>query len=250
MNQPSERVQDIDRGKRLKAERARLGLSQSEIAKNVGVSKSSQVLYEKGNPPAADYLAAIIELGVDIFFVLTGKRGEDITPRPGTSVRKQDGTVLKVYEGEPQSEADRNPPGDDLISLPFYQDVAASAGPGAISPSDHADSVIAFGRSFLRDQGAVPEKCSVIWARGDSMAPTIPDASLLIVDLSQAEIANGCIMVINIGEDLLVKRIRRRLDGLVDLISDNPAYPPETIGPDMMRQLRVVGRVVYFCRTP
>lgn len=82
------------------------------------------------------------------------------------------------------------------------------------------------------------------------MSPTIPDASLLVVDHSQSEVANGCIMVINVGDDLLVKRVRRRIDGLIDLISDNAAYPTETLGPDTLQQLRVVGRVVYFCRTP
>lgn len=82
------------------------------------------------------------------------------------------------------------------------------------------------------------------------MQPAIPDGSLLVVDHSQTEVKNGHIMVINVGEDLLVKRIRRRLDGLIELISDNPAYAPETLGPDMMQQLRVVGRVVYFCRAP
>ncbi len=82
------------------------------------------------------------------------------------------------------------------------------------------------------------------------MSPTIPDAALLIIDHSQSEVSNGCIMVINVGDDLLVKRVRRRLDGLIDLISDNPAYPPETIGADRIQQLRIVGRVVYFCRTP
>lgn len=138
----------------------------------------------------------------------------------------------------------------DFIQLPFYQDVSASAGPGFAVQSEQPDSVIAFARRFLRDQGAAPEKCSVIRARGDSMAPTIPDASLLVVDHSQNEVANGCIMVINVGDDLLVKRVRRRLDGLVDLVSDNPAYPPETIGRDTIQQLRVVGRVVYFCRVP
>lgn len=82
------------------------------------------------------------------------------------------------------------------------------------------------------------------------MQPSIPDGSLLVVDHSQIDVKNGHIMVVNVGEDLLVKRIRRRLDGLIELISDNPAYPPETISRDALQQLRVVGRVVYFCRTP
>ena len=138
----------------------------------------------------------------------------------------------------------------DFIQLPFYQDLSASAGHGLAVPSEYPDSVIAFARHFLRDQGAAPDRCSVIRAKGDSMVPTIPDASLLVVDHSQIEISNGCIMVINVGGDLLVKRIRRRLDGLIELISDNPAYPPETIGRDTIEQLRVVGRVVYFGRVP
>lgn len=142
------------------------------------------------------------------------------------------------------------PSSSDFIQLPFYQDVSASAGRGLAVSSEQPDSVIAFTRHFLRDQGAIPDQCSVISARGDSMAPTIPDASLLVVDHSQNEVANGCIVVINVGDDLLVKRVRRRLDGLVELISDNPAYPPETIGRDTIEQLRVVGRVVYFCRVP
>ncbi|WP_310459606.1 LexA family transcriptional regulator [Ruixingdingia sedimenti] len=138
----------------------------------------------------------------------------------------------------------------DFIRLPFYRDVSASAGPGALAVSEQSDSVIAFARSFLRDHGAVPERCSIIRARGDSMSPTIPDASLLIVDHSQTEIANGCIMVLDVDGDLLVKRVHRRLNGMIDLVSDNPTYPPETLPPAALQQLRVIGRVVYFCRTP
>ena len=137
-----------------------------------------------------------------------------------------------------------------MIRLPVYREVRASAGPGAVPVAELADGIISFDRRFLREQGAVPEKCSVIWAHGDSMMPTIPDGSALIVDRSQTEVKNGSIMVIGVGDDLLVKRVRRRLDGLIDLISDNSAYAPETLGPDALQQLRVVGRVVYFCRTP
>ena len=138
----------------------------------------------------------------------------------------------------------------DFIRLPTYPEVRASAGPGAITTSELADGVMSFDPRFLRDQGATPEKCTVIWAHGDSMVPTIPDGSALIVDHSQTEVKNGSIMVIGVGEDLLVKRVRRRLDGLIDLISDNAAYQPETLGPDALQQLRVIGRVVYFCRIP
>lgn len=134
--------------------------------------------------------------------------------------------------------------------LPFYEDVRAAAGSGAAVISDAAHSVIGFARDLLRESGASPRDCTVIRAKGDSMTPTIPDGALLVVDHSQREIANGFITVIGIGDDLLVKRVRRRLDGMIDLISDNSAYAPETLGPAALQQLRIIGRVVYFCRTP
>lgn len=146
------------------------------------------------------------------------------------------------------SPATRDQP--SMIRLPVYGDVQAAAGRSSIPASEIAEGVMSFDRRFLRDQGAAPEHCSVIWAKGDSMTPTIPDGSALVVDRSQTTISNGCIMVIGVGDDLLVKRVRRRLDGLIELISDNSAYPPETLSPASLHQLRVVGRVVYFCRTP
>lgn len=138
----------------------------------------------------------------------------------------------------------------DMVRLPLYHGVAASAGPGLLVSEEHAEGAIAFRKTFLREKGASPDHCSVIRARGDSMMPTIPDGSLLVVDHSQIEISNGYIMVISLGDDVLVKRVRRRLDGLVDLISDNSTYAPETVTQDALQTLQILGRVVYFCRAP
>lgn len=140
-------------------------------------------------------------------------------------------------------------PSGGLVHLPLF-DIGASAGLGLPVGPEVQLGAVAFDSLFLRRQGARPDQCSIIAASGDSMQPAIPDGSLLVVDHSQKEVRNGHIMVINVGEDLLVKRVRRRTDGLIDLISDNPAYAPETLGPDALAQLRVVGRVVYFCRVP
>lgn len=247
--------QDIDRGDRIRSEREKLGYNLIDFAAKSGVSKGSQRLYEKGSAPTADYLVAIGELGADIVYVLTGRRGQDIEPRKGTSVRKLDGTVIATYEGSQNLDGGNELAVSELdhagfILLPMYDGVHASAGAGVTPISEHANAVLAFERQFLRDRGAVPDSCTVIKARGDSMTPTIPDGSLLVVDHSQREVANGYITVIGVGDDLLVKRIRRRLDGMVELISDNAAYAPEVIAADRLEQLRIVGRVIYFCRTP
>ena len=84
------------------------------------------------------------------------------------------------------------------------------------------------------------------------MEPTIPDGSILVVDHSQSTVEHGCIYVFNVSDRLLVKRARWRMDGKLDLVSDNTneVHPTETFAPDTVEQLRVVGRLVYFCRTP
>lgn len=137
-----------------------------------------------------------------------------------------------------------------MIRLPVYSEVEASAGPGAIPAAELADGIMALDRRFLRDQGAAPEHCAVIWARGDSMMPTIPDGSALVVDRSQVEVADGCIMVLNVAGSLLVKRVQRLTSGEIRLISDNRDYEPEVLAQHQLEQLRVIGRVVYFGRTP
>lgn len=67
-------MENLDRGQRIRSERERLGLSQAAFADQGGASRSSQLLYEKGKPPTADYLAAIARAGVDVEYVLTGSR--------------------------------------------------------------------------------------------------------------------------------------------------------------------------------
>lgn len=62
-------------GERLKAERERLDLSQEKLRDAAGVSKNTQINYEKdARSPDADYLAAVAAAGVDVLYVVTGQR--------------------------------------------------------------------------------------------------------------------------------------------------------------------------------
>lgn len=60
---------------RLREERERLGLSQTAMAACADVTKMSQINYEKGaRSPDAKYLDAIARAGVDVLYILTGRR--------------------------------------------------------------------------------------------------------------------------------------------------------------------------------
>jgi transcriptional regulator with XRE-family HTH domain len=65
----------IEIGRRLREERTRLELSQGDFARVGGVLSDAQGKYERGQrSPSALYLASLIEIGVDVLYVLTGDR--------------------------------------------------------------------------------------------------------------------------------------------------------------------------------
>lgn len=85
-------------GERLKEERVRLGLNQAEMAALGGVAKTSQFNYEKGErSPDAAYLVAVEAAGVDVLYVLTGKR----TPAPTSSLSDAELALLQRYRSMP-----------------------------------------------------------------------------------------------------------------------------------------------------
>ncbi|HHA2431775.1 TPA: helix-turn-helix domain-containing protein [Stenotrophomonas maltophilia] len=62
-------------GIRLKEERKRLGLTQEAMGLACGVAKRTQILFEKdAHLPGGAYFVAADELGVDVTYVLVGRR--------------------------------------------------------------------------------------------------------------------------------------------------------------------------------
>lgn len=81
---------------RLREERIRLELSQTEFAALGGVQKRSQINYESGERlPDAGYLASIASAGVDVAYVLTGIRVQ--SPPPALS--SEESSLIADYKG-------------------------------------------------------------------------------------------------------------------------------------------------------
>lgn len=69
-------MQEINQ--RLREERKRLGFTQKELATIGGVKVNAQGIYERGlRTPNAIYLANIAKAGVDVLYVVTGRRVHD-----------------------------------------------------------------------------------------------------------------------------------------------------------------------------
>lgn len=84
-------------GARLAEERRRLGYKQAHFAALVGSDPPKQSLYENDHRQLrADYLARIAEAGVDVLYVLTGRR------REGEWLGEDGSALLTAYLGLPK----------------------------------------------------------------------------------------------------------------------------------------------------
>lgn len=82
--------------------------------------------------------------------------------------------------------------------------------------------------------------------KGDSMAPTIPEGSYVLIR-EQATVENGEIaaVLVNGDEEATLKRVKRQGD-IVMLVADNPQYPPYVITED--NPARVIGKALKFSK--
>ncbi|MUZ66321.1 S24 family peptidase [Agrobacterium vitis] len=220
-------------GLRLREVRAHLKIEDRDVfASQLGLSKGGLAHYERGERvPDASVLQAYREnFGINANWLLTGK-----------------GSMFSEEIGKDTSVTVER----DFVLMPQY-DVCASAGTGRLPVNQMPTSETAFERKFLRDLGGAPDHCFLMWSTGDSMLPSIPDNALLIVDASQTTVDHGRIYVFSVGNAVLVKRANWRMDGRLELISDNIAgkYPVETFDANRVEDLAVVGRVIFVGHPP
>lgn len=89
-----------------------------------------------------------------------------------------------------------------------------------------------------------PDNLKTFTASGDSMTDTIDDSNVLLVDMGRTDYQNGGVFLLQKDNDWFVKRLRLRMTGELDIISDNTKYPIETFKPEDAVNIVVRGRVI------
>ena len=134
--------------------------------------------------------------------------------------------------------------GREFVLLPKY-DVAVSAGNGTVVRSEQVVDYLAFSSEwFHKNVGIAPASAALIEVRGDSMTPMLQDGELVIVDTSCDTFKDDAIYVLQYSGALRIKRVRRRLDGKIEVKSANEAYGEELLSEQEAESgnITIVGR--------
>lgn len=87
-----------------------------------------------------------------------------------------------------------------------------------------------------------PANLRIITGYGDSMQGTFSDGDVLFVDVGVKEVRVDAVYVLAMNDELFIKRVQRRPDGAITIISDNKNYEPFIV--TERDSVAILGRVV------
>ena len=244
---------------RLKRARQKSGLTLEKAAEAVGTSFNTIWRYEAGqHQPSGSKLYALATLyGKPVEWFLGEE--QDGPPAPDISESYQDeeeekfvAGILRETRAFMSKRVETTPTGDlnsgdadteeDIERLTA---VAAAAGSGAAVYDETTKERVPFLTSWLREHSIRPADCNIISVSGDSMEPTIPGGSSIIVDRKRTEPREERIFVMRTEDGVVVKRLSKDEDGRWQVVSDNPKW--ETV--PMLYDTDIIGEVRWSGRT-
>jgi len=206
---------------RIKEVRKTAGLSLAELAKQLGLSSSAVLKYEKDQSvPPVGKLAKIAEIGnVTLDWLWKGNH---------IGTQKKSTSDL-----------------DEFYFIPRY-DVNAAAGHGAFNDTENIIQYMAFRKEYINSYLRSSKiDLFIITAIGDSMTPVIHTGDVLLADKRKGSQLGEGIYILKIDGTLLVKNVQRLPGGNLKIYSTNAQYSPITVAVDDPN-VEIIAKVVWI----
>lgn len=189
------------------------GLSQIEVAKELGISQGNYNFIENGKQSVTKYASKLS--------ILFGCSIKDLLP---------DDINQQIDASKP----DENSVAIDVISA------TPCCGNGNEVTEDVIGKWIMPLQDFKRLTLTSPDRVKQMQVSGDSMQPTINDGDFILADTSRNVFDVDGIYLIRMINGLVVKRLQAGLNA-ISIISDNPNYKPieASIG-----EVKIIGKVI------
>lgn len=223
-----------DFGNRLRAAQKHAKKTQQQVAKEVGMGQGTLSELMKIGTGSAFTTKIARACGVDAHWLATGE-GE-MLPTPPALIGKP---VRALAEGDE--------PGEGYVHVPL---LANAGSMGAGNDQLHDDVLvghIALSETWVarRLQPTSQKALRFIHAYGDSMSPTFEDGDVLLVDTGVVDpsMIDG-VYVMSANDRLYIKRVRQRMNGSVEISSDNPTVKTvDVLNGD--HSIKMLGRVIW-----
>lgn len=212
-------------GKRLRAERERLSLKQEDYFRLGEWSARTVSNWEAGRTtPTADFFADVEVLGLDVNYIITGRR------------------IAKPLTGPAAAPAGEA----DTIRIPLFSATGSMGKGNDLITEDVLMGDVPISRHWLalNVPRSRPEALQLVHAYGDSMLGTLNSGDFAIVDTDCKVADVDGVYVLQANGQLFIKRVTRRMDGAHVITSDNPSVRTVDVL-DGSQPVRICGRVVY-----
>ncbi|GAB6045115.1 hypothetical protein JCM11957_07130 [Caminibacter profundus] len=254
-------------GERIRQRRETLNISQEKLSELVGVSPKTLQRIEKGENDIKVGLLRKIADALEInFHELIGTEPINFQKTKAKSI----GTVAqsmtinsqitqtgiknntRLEKAKEVLNNIENNHKADVVNVPFYEDIYASAGAGAYNENITPTNNLTFSTNFLKNMLNILDYTGlhIITAVGDSMQPTICDGDkLFVLPLKDYDLKDGGVYVISTPFGVLVKRVYiYPVEQKIILHSDNPEIKDEVLQGEIMEKIKFIGRVVGILR--
>ena len=124
--------------------------------------------------------------------------------------------------------------------------IKLAAGNRIVAETEHDVPPLAFTEEWIRSRHVSSRKnLRICKMSGDSMSPFLEEGDSVMIDLGQKDVIEGKVYCLRYGDELRIKRLYKRFDGGLKIISDNRGYSEELIAPADMSHIEVLGRQIW-----
>lgn len=226
---------------RLKKALSDAGMSQSELARKIGIKPQSVQYLCAGKAQGTTHAVAIATvLNISPSWLQSGN--EQINSSLSNDLKSNAEFIGAM---EPWSSKTKLP--NDEIEIPFFTEVELAAGSGMIDAQEHKGFKLRFARSTLKKQGVDIANAACVKVSGNSMEPVLPDGTTIGIDTAKTDITDGKMFALDHDGMLRVKVLYKVPGGGIRLKSFNSnEYPDEVYNKDESQLIRIIGKVFWY----
>ena len=136
---------------------------------------------------------------------------------------------------------------DKFTRIKHFADINASAGGGSFNYDENYEHLYIDKKllnSLYKTNVANHTSIMALNVCGDSMEPTLYDKEVILFDKDSLETSKGGVFIVSTNAGLFVKRVALKVDGSLELISDNKSYNSEIIGVNEIENIQLLGKVI------